>query len=178
MRLKRHRILIGIGCILLSVGIGYGLALGSGGRPALATVAVRRHEVANDLLIITVTATNIGSTVLVSFGDPLGSIVRFQTPSGWTNVSPRNSISSSIILRPGRSQAYQIAVPSLPAVRFQVGCYFQRAGVRSSVAGRLIESEWWNRFAPILDFALRFVPDGTGEQVEFWSQEMELAQRD
>ena len=178
MRLKRHRILIGIGGILMIVAISYGLALRSGNRPAIVSVTVAKYEVAGDLLSITVNATNIGPTPLISFGNPPFSAVRFQTRTGSTNLSPKyvSQRSSFRFLLPGRCQSYQFTVPRL-ATRFQVGCYFETAGARTSLTGHLIESGRWNRLAPELHFLLRWVPDGTGKNIEFWSQEIEVAER-
>jgi hypothetical protein len=120
-----------------------------------------------------VNATNIGPTPLIALGDPPSSSVRFQTSTGWTNVTPKYFSSSSFrFLLPGRCQSYQFTVPRL-ATRFQVGCYFQSGGARTSLAERLVGSGRWNRLPPALHFLLRCVPDGTGEDLEFWSQEIE-----
>ncbi len=177
MRHKRHRVLIGIGCTLLLAGIiGYGFAFWMGSRPAVVTLTVPKHELVNGLLTVTVIANNTGPTALIMRGDPPFSEVRFQTPSGWTNVSPAYISKQSSIryLLPGRSQTYQFTVPYL-GPRFQVGGGFESAGARSSLAGHLLESGWWNRLAPVSGLVLRCLPDGTRANLVFWSPEIEAA---
>jgi hypothetical protein len=62
------------------------------------------------------------------------------------------------------------------AQRFQVGSMFESAGARSTIAARLIEAGWWNTLEPVTSLILRWVPDGTHEDLEFWSPEIEVAQ--
>lgn len=170
----RRRTIAGAISILLVAGIAYGRADYLRSRHAVARIAVSSHGVAGNLLMLGVIVTNAGSSTLVAFGEPPFSTVRFQTPTGATNVFPKHFDKTALtILLPGHWTSNQVSVPCL-GTRFNVGGRYHKAGVRDTLVAYLLTSRWRRHLGPVLDLVARWQPERPAEESEAWSQEIEL----
>ena len=165
----RRRYLIVIGCLLLAGVIAYKVGVSSSNAEPKLVIAVTDQQSADDSVVVFVTASNAGPRTLADGGS---CKARFEVGGVWTTNSFGGAPSSIFWLLPGETRRQKLSIPR-KANRFQVGYSFEVASPRVSLACRLAEHGWLDRFR----WALRVLPSPTAEYRDFWGPEYQVAPR-
>jgi hypothetical protein len=165
---------IAILSVAVILAVGYAAAYWYGNRPGSAVVVVMSPELKDGFLVISVVATNTGRVPLVYHGWPTFADLQVKTDREWSNV-PQQYVSMRStfdVLLPGGSLRYGFKVPQ-HVTHVRVGCPFETAGIRTWIFAQLRKAGWKRCYQLWMPMSGVF-PDGTGEDVEFWSPETKV----
>lgn len=103
-----------------------------------------------------------------------GGWIKAQTKSGWTNGPLSWHLSPVFVLvRPKASITFSAWLPA-GTLRWQCGFGIRTASLKERLAWRSFENRWWNRIGPIGWWVIKQLPNKTGPEQEFKSDEYEV----